>query len=117
MNRLRRFLRAPLAGALLLAASLPVSGQEFVYASNQGDATVAVIDVETLDVVTTVDLKPFGFDENAKPHHIAVEPDGSYWYISLIGANRVLKLDRENWGELRSAYFEILQCFQDVNHR
>ena len=67
-----------------------------MYASNQGDATVAVIDVETLDVVTTVDLKPFGFDENAKPHHIAVEPDGSYWYISLIGANRVLKLDREN---------------------
>ncbi|NIP82946.1 MAG: YncE family protein, partial [Gemmatimonadetes bacterium] len=25
-----------------------------------------------------------------------VEPDGAYWYVSLIGANRVLKLDRGN---------------------
>jgi YVTN family beta-propeller protein len=96
MNRLHRFLRAPALAALLFAFSAPLSGQEFVYAANQGDATVAVIDVATLSVVATVDLKPFGFDENAKPHHIAVEPDGSHWYVSLIGANRVLKFDRDN---------------------
>jgi DNA-binding beta-propeller fold protein YncE len=37
-----------------------------------------------------------GFGPQAKPHDIALEPDGSYWYVSLIGENRVLKLDREN---------------------
>jgi hypothetical protein len=37
-----------------------------------------------------------GFGPQAKPHDTALEPDGSYWYVSLIGENRVLKLDREN---------------------
>src|SRR5690606_23906010 len=34
--------------------------------------------------------------KNAKPHHIAVEPDGSFWYVTLIGENRIVKLDRNN---------------------
>ena len=68
----------------------------YVYVCNQSSATVSVIDMNTFEIVETVDLKAFGFDTNARPHHIAVEPDGSYWYVSLIGAGKVLKLDREN---------------------
>jgi DNA-binding beta-propeller fold protein YncE len=43
-----------------------------------------------------VDLKELGFDAGAKPHHIAVEPDGAHWYVSLISAGRVLKFTRDN---------------------
>lgn len=69
---------------------------ELVYVTNQDDATVSVIDAERFEVVTTLDLREFGFSENARPHHVVVEPDGSHWYLSLIGENRVLKLDRDN---------------------
>jgi YVTN family beta-propeller protein len=67
-----------------------------VYVANQDDATVSVVDAGTLEVVATVDLRGLGFGATSKPHHIAVEPDGTHWYVSLIGANRVLKLDRSN---------------------
>lgn len=66
-----------------------------VYAANQSAAAVSVFDPSdgSLEVV---DLTELGFGENARPHDVAVEPDGSFWYVSLIGANRVLKLDRNN---------------------
>ena len=69
---------------------------EYVYITNQGDATVNVIDVSTNTVAHVVDLKELGFDAGAKPHHIAVEPDGAHWYVSLISAGRVLKFTRDN---------------------
>ncbi|MDX1746556.1 MAG: hypothetical protein R3324_11515, partial [Halobacteriales archaeon] len=87
--------------ALVLTACAPLrTGAQApsprVYVANQGDATVAVIDTERLEVVETVDLQALGFGAQAKPHHIVVEPDGSAWYLSLIGENRVLKFDRDN---------------------
>ncbi len=70
--------------------------REFVYITNQGEASVNVIDVATNTIATVVDLKEFGYDEGAKPHHIAVEPDGAHWYVSLISAGHVLKFTRDN---------------------
>jgi len=67
-----------------------------LYVANQDDATVSIIDGKSLAVVETVDLRRYGFGDNAKPHHVQVEPDGSAWYVTLIGAGKVLKLDREN---------------------
>ena len=69
---------------------------QLLYVANQGSASVSVIDMETNMVVRTVDLQALGFSPGSLPHHIAVEPDGSFWYISLIAANRVLKFDRNN---------------------
>lgn len=69
---------------------------EFLYVANQGEATVSVIAIGTNEIVQTIDLKQLGFSENAKPHHIAVEPDGSFWYLSMIGENKVLKFNRAN---------------------
>jgi YVTN family beta-propeller protein len=43
-----------------------------------------------------VDFTTLGFSAHPKPHHIVVEPDGSYWYVSLVGDNAVVKLDRTN---------------------
>jgi DNA-binding beta-propeller fold protein YncE len=57
---------------------------------------VSVIDQRSLTVDTVIDLNAMGFSATAKPHDIAVEPDGSAWYLSLIGDGRVLKFDRSN---------------------
>ena len=70
-----------------------VAAAGLLYVCNQDDATVSVIDMATNRVVRTVDLQQLGFSANAKPHHVAVEPDGSYWYVTLIGDGRIVKLD------------------------
>ncbi len=93
--------RAVLLGAALVASacattasngSAQAAGRDILYVANQGAATVTLVDVETLAPIRTLDLQTMGFGPNAKPHHIVVEPDGSFWYLSLIGENRVLKL-------------------------
>src|SRR2546427_12489739 len=76
----------------LLALLSPV----FVYVANQASGKVTVIDAATDSVVAIVDFTTLGFSAHPKPHHIVVEPDGSYWYVSLGGDNAVVKLDRAN---------------------
>ena len=70
--------------------------QDRIYVSLQGQAGVAVVDAATFEEVARVDLTELGFSANASPHHTAVDPDGSHWYVSLITENRVVKFDREN---------------------
>lgn len=67
-----------------------------LYVVNQAGATISVIDEAKQKVDTVLDLRTMGFTANAKPHHVVVEPDGSFWYVTLIGDGRVLKLDRTN---------------------
>jgi DNA-binding beta-propeller fold protein YncE len=67
-----------------------------LYITNQVGATITVVDQQKLAIDTTIDLKTLGFSANAKPHHIAVEPDGSFWYATLTGDGKVLKFDRAN---------------------
>jgi DNA-binding beta-propeller fold protein YncE len=50
----------------------------------------------TRKVVRTIDLTARGFSATAKPHFVAVEPDGAHWYVSLIGENKVVKFDRND---------------------
>src|SRR5688572_10123851 len=74
----------------------PSSSPDLLYVCNQSDATITLIDTKTNEKVGLVDLTTLGFSKNAKPHHIAVEPDGSFWYVTLIGENKIVKLDRNN---------------------
>jgi DNA-binding beta-propeller fold protein YncE len=67
-----------------------------LYVVNQLNASIHVIDQQTMDVDTVLDLTTLGFSPNARPHHVAVEKDGSAWYVSLIGENRIIKFDRTN---------------------
>ncbi|UCC25662.1 MAG: YncE family protein [Gemmatimonadales bacterium] len=85
-------------GILGMAAGgdLQAQDQSLLYVAVQGDAQVAIVDMAELEEVARIDLQTLGFTANAKPHHVAVEADGSHWYLSLIGENRVLKFDREN---------------------
>lgn len=95
------FLRSFLLSVLALAFTVNTSGQsvettQYIYVCNQGSATISVIDASTNEVAETLDLQKLGFSANAKPHHAIAEPDGSYWYVTLIGENRVLKFNRDN---------------------
>jgi len=69
---------------------------QYIYVCNQGSASVSVIDASINKIIATVDFTELGFSENAMPHHAVAEPDGSYWYVTLIGENRVLKFNRKN---------------------
>ena len=110
MHRVRREGTRPSAGvtgvvaaavlcfALLFATPGPTAAQvgDRLYVPNQPDATVSVIDTESRSVVQTVDLQELGFPPDAKPHDVVAAPDGSAWYVSLIGANTVVKFNADN---------------------
>src|SRR5881409_1079879 len=80
----------------------PSAHSVFVYVANQASGKVTVIDASTDSVVAIVDFTTLGFSAHPKPHHIVVEPDGSYWYVSLVGDNAVVKLDRANHVDAKS---------------
>ncbi len=67
-----------------------------LYVPNQADATVSIVDLASREVVETVDLRALGYPPDAKPHDVVAADDGSAWYVSLIGANTVVKLDADN---------------------
>lgn len=73
-----------------------VQAAPLLYVCIQDDAKVAVVDMAKAAVVRTIDLQKLGFPATAKPHYIVVEPDGSNWYVSLIGANKVVKFDAQD---------------------
>ena len=81
------------AGATGTAAA--PTADERVYVANEASGVVSVVDPGER-TVEVVDLAALGYGDNPKPHHIVVEPDGSHWYVSLIGSDRVLKFDRSN---------------------
>lgn len=74
----------------------PVPPAPRLYVANQDDATVSIINLAPRRVIETLDLQKYGFTPDAKPHHAQVDPDGRHWYLTLIGAGKVLKLDRQN---------------------
>ena len=77
-------------------ANLRAQSGPLLYVCAQDDAKIAAVDMTTALVVKTIDLVALGFPNTAKPHFIVVEPDGAHWYVSLIGANRVAKFDRDD---------------------
>ncbi|MGH7658757.1 MAG: beta-propeller fold lactonase family protein [Gemmatimonadales bacterium] len=84
------------SSAASVAGSAPARAPLRVYVANQASATVSILDGSTGELVETVDLQAVGFSAKAKPHDVAVEPDGSFWYVSLVGDNYVVKFDRDN---------------------
>jgi YVTN family beta-propeller protein len=89
----------PAAGGPVIEGNDAVASPTYLYVANQSAASVSVIDMSTDRVVRTIDLTALGFTTDARPHHVAVEPDGSFLYVSLIGDGAVIKLTPA--GELR----------------
>jgi YVTN family beta-propeller protein len=85
-----------LAAGLHGDAALRAQQPDLLYVCVQDDAKIAVVDMGSRAVARTIDLVKLGFPATAKPHYIVVEPDGQHWYVSLIGANRVVKFDRSD---------------------
>ena len=85
-----------LAIAVLSATAAHAQNSAKLYITNQASASITVVDQERLAIDTVIDLTKLGFTANAKPHHAVVEPDGSFWYATLIGDGKVLKFDRAN---------------------
>ena len=84
-------------GATPSAAGTPAAASSLrLYVPNQNDASVTILDAASGAVITTVDLRASGFTADAKPHAVVAEPDGSAWYVTLIGDNYVAKFDRSN---------------------
>ncbi len=108
---LLRTAAAALAAALATACARPAlapgptpGASDRVYVANEASGVVSIVDPRT-GTVDVVDLRAMGYGDNPRPHHVVVEPDGSRWYVSLIGANRVLALDAAN-RVVASATFE-----------
>lgn len=85
-----------LLSAVALGAPGASLGQERVYVANQASASVSVVDAASGEVVETIDLTRYGFDGDSRPHHTAAAPDGSHWYVSLIGGGHILRFDADN---------------------
>lgn len=103
---MRALLIACLTLLLTIISSDGYGQTQNIYVCNQGSATVSVLNTATNEITATIDLKELGFSANAKPHYAIAEPDGSFWYITMIGENRVLKFNSDN--ELvASAEFEV----------
>jgi len=96
MNRGRR--AALLAAAVfvaVMAAPRPGAAQaDRAYVANQENASVTEIDLGSGREIRSLDLTTLGFSANCKPHHITVEPDGSFWYVTLITEGLVVKFNR-----------------------
>ena len=78
------------------APAVPAQDDALLYVCVQDDAKIAVVDMNAQAVVRTIDLTALGFVATAKPHFVAVDPDGEHWYVSLIGENKVVKFDRND---------------------
>jgi len=97
MTFLRTFFITVLTiGLGLISGVAEAQSTQNMYVCNQGSATLMVIDTQTHEITETIDLQELGYSANAKPHHAIAEPDGSFWYVTLIGENKVLKFNREN---------------------
>jgi DNA-binding beta-propeller fold protein YncE len=90
-----------LSVALSVGLSLPseATAQEpqipthYLYVCIQDDASVAIVDMDRVELVRIIRLTELGFDPRAAPHDVAVARDGRHWYVSLVGEHRVLQFD------------------------
>ena len=70
--------------------------EHYLYVCVQDDASIAVIDMGALEIVTLISLEELGFAPEAAPHDVTVSGDGQYWYVGLVGEHQVLRFDEED---------------------
>lgn len=93
-----RYLKRWIAdGARNDAGEVPYADvQHLLYACEQGQNSVAMIDMVRHQVIRRVYLDDHNMpSEPYGPHHIAFEPDGSAWFTSVISAGRIAKFSTD----------------------
>jgi DNA-binding beta-propeller fold protein YncE len=93
---MRCFIATALALLLPLTPTFARPAEPLLYVCVQDDAKIAVVDMETRELMRIIDLQALGFSATAKPHYVVVEPGGAHWYVSLIGEDRILKFNAAN---------------------
>ena len=90
----RRFVERWIEGGARDGDRIPFAdARRLLFACVQGENTVDVLDAETLRIVRRVRFDALGFPSAPYgPHHVAFEPGGGAWYVSLISTGAVLKL-------------------------
>ena len=84
-----------------LGSSPFASSLNLLYVAHDSEPVISIIDTDAWIVIRRVHLEDYGFSERARAHHIAVEPDGSIWYVSVgspepTDAEGVVKFNRQN---------------------
>ena len=99
MDILRRWIAD---GARGPAGSVPFEeSTNRIYVTHEGAPVITVVDVDAEVIIARLELTDYGFSPRARARHVAVEPDGSFWYAS-IGSTRwdepsvVAKFSRQN---------------------
>jgi len=69
---------------------------DLLYVCNQNENMVSIIDTKTNVVIRNIYLSQLGFSDDAAPHFSAVDPTGTFWYLTLVRDGKVVKLDRQN---------------------
>ncbi len=72
------------------------NSRNLLYVCNQNSGIVSILDTKVKLVTRNINFAALGLSSNSKPHDVAVEPDGSFWYVSLINDSKILKFNREN---------------------
>ena len=92
-------------GAKNANGEVPYAGAtDVLYVCAQGEAIVSVIDVAAKLVIRNINFTDpeYGFPASSKPHHIAVAPNKSAFFVSMIdpAVNKVVKIDATTYEKL-----------------
>jgi|GEM_PF-234166 len=95
-----------------------------VFVATQDAGLVTILDPARLVVARTLALDAYG-GATATPHDTDVEPDGSAFYVTLIGAQRVLRVDARTLevtggldvGALNATYKPGMLALDRAGHR
>ena len=82
----------------LLTFNIVLSQDYYVYVAAESDDQVSVLKFDGKEIIETdrvsVGIMP---TENEGPHGITVDPNGKYWYLSLIDYMLPMKLCLKRW--------------------
>lgn len=93
-------------------STMPASG--WLYVTNQGEDLTAVIDLDKNKIARYITTGTTNFVTGVvqSPHNVIVDWQNQFYYVNLIGGNRLLKFrvaDNEKVGELSSGIFAPAQ--------
>ena len=66
-----------------LGSSPFTSSLNLLYITHEDEASITVVDTDAWLIVRRLHLEDYGFSSRARVHHVAVEPDGSFWYATI----------------------------------
>lgn len=54
-----------------------------LYVAHEGAPVITIVETNAAVIIARLELTDYGFTSRARARHVAVEPDGSFWYASI----------------------------------